>query len=731
MESVKTTAEKAASSRIITRSPESPYFEGLYFHSWEQVAQTLGIADFAAETVVSDLSQGAWKGHWIAHELLQQLELSTVTNVQPLLNEGNYADTVGTLIDNESEGDKNFTLALKNCLQITEALEKQEIRFVLILAPGKGYEWEEENLQLMQLFFNAIKPTHSKIILLCQQDAAVPAGWTVNFRNSVPETQPSTHFFPGIVSSETATRLSLDGRNSIRLRNGLYAPDPMLRKTPKHKETWVSLPHLHAAFQLNFSDNPDRTLIEGEATIRFAEGAYGIALRLLSGLLNKTANVLNRETIRSQMQNIRIALMDFESAAKETDPPAGLPDIYTASLSLSKAWGLVMTNQPLIAETYFEKARTFLKEEEFPRLYLYLLNISALNKLRSGQMEAAFELEKRIEQTLDSQTDRDWHITYVNNINQARLFKKAGDFTVAEQYYHRAFAINYQLKNESDLLYTNFCFAQLEELKGNPERAFIYWLRTCIHWLSNPAPEALAPRVAQAILFKKLSNRKGEVEDISEKLFAALSESCAQIGLLTGSQPESGPVLRFARPETTNAKPALAIGKTGWGMLLSPDATVSVYEGKAYDSLNRSVSDCLKTLLPTVSWTDYRTAITDTLFACELPQNSQELLLLSIRKGVNHLVFENNKFALTENDVIQLPDKIKAFVSPAIRFVSPLENNCMKVHFRRYHAPTELNERETWLLQYIQDHADQTLSSVAGFEELVLLAEKRVIQIYL
>lgn len=729
MESVKTTAK---SKRVIKRSLEKIGFEGIHFQSWNQVRELLDTTDLSEISILSDLSFGAWKGHWVASELQMQLDISVDGAVQPMLNEGNYADIVGRLIDNESEGDRNFLFALESCIQICDAIENKGIDYILIIPPHAGNDWEEENLQLMYLLFHALKESEVTVILLCSPGSVIPENWEISYRNEPApiEMEPVIPPFPGIVDLETLPLLKNQPGDFALLRNNRVVLNPLKRgecweDTPE--AAWRKTSHIAALFELRTRQKPNRELIEQEAMLRFKEGAYGIALKLLNALLLKAENNLEREEIRSQIQNIRIALMDFESAATEQDPPDDLPDSYIASLSLSKAWGLVMINQPELAEKYFEKARKFLKESEFPRLYLYLLNISALNKLRNGDMETAFAFEKRIEQTLAEQEERDWHITYVNYINQARLFKKIGDYKTSEHYYQLAFGINYQLKNESDLLYTNFCFAQLVELEEKNNEALVYWLRTCIHWLSNPLPEMLAPRVAQAILAKRLSNKRGEVEELSAKLYESLSRICSKNDL----EVDESSRLNYTRPGTTSAIPELAAGKPGWGMLLSTADSDRIYDGDQYDQLNALVTGCLQALLPAVQWKNYRTVMTDTLFGSELPQTSSELLLLSLRFGVNKINFDNHFYELKNEDLTNLSFKIKASVSPAIRFVVPCQDGTVWVYFKRYLPPVLLDKEETALLKLVERSGKELTEHRVALKKIEKLAEKRIVQFYL
>jgi hypothetical protein len=737
MESVQTLAKatRIAPAAVITRTPVFPALKALHFAGWEQVRAQLGIADFEAQVVVADLYLGAWKGHWIAYELQKQLRLPENRLVQPLLNDGDYADTVGKLIDNESEGDKNFKLCLHNCQSIKQALLEQDISFVLLIPPQKECAWEDENIAMLKLLQESLIDTTISICLLLPVGTAlnIPQEWTLDYLNLPAETATPTRtlpYLPGIVNQATARQLGADAENSIKITNNFYALSPLARSDKPEESAPASLwnkdSHLAVARQLHSASITDGELIEREALRRFAEGAYGIALRLLAGLLPKVEG-LKREYIRVQIQNIRIALLDFAAAAQEEAPADDLPDLLKASLNQSKAWGLVMSNRPADAEPFFAKAMTFLNKETFPRLYLYLLNITALNQLRLGNIDAAFLLEKEIEATLDKQSVRDWHVTYINNINQARLFKKANNLEEAESYYNRAFAINSQLKNESDLLYTNLCFAQLEELKCNYEKSFIFWLRTCLHWLSNDAPESLAPRVAQAILHKNLSGSTRGVEEISQQLCNELLAAAARIGLEASSATR---VITFARPETTAIIPDLAIGQAGWGVCLATDKVPARYNGPYYNHLSGCLFGCLHSLFPKVRWNDFNTIITDTQVFRELPSSPTELLLVALRLQVSQLVFNNKAFAISNDEREKLIRQVKISISPAINFVL-YEAERMKAFFRRYLPPLVLSKAETEFMQRLQRNPNYTIAEAGEIDLIYQMEQSRLIQLTL
>lgn len=724
------------SVRFITRTADIPTLDAFYFTSWSNAKKVLNVHDFETGVVVSDLSQGAWKGHWIADELLRQLaDGKHAALVQPMLNEGDYADTVAKLIDNESAGDQNFSLSLQHCMAIKAALQDKGVSTVMIIPPPAETDWEEENLQLVRLMCDAFKNTPLKIVLCCYAGCHIPGDWKLNVENnenSVAEMPYTIPFVAGIFSKQAMEQLGVLPTDYITLRNGQAAINPLLKRsqpiTAELVNSVYTEAYLRAACFAKAPELIEREEVEQQALLRFAEGGYGVALRLLSGLLQHTADEYNKAILIAQMQNMRIALLRFAEAAAAPLPQDTLPDVIKASLYQSKAWGLVMSNKPAEAEPYFELARNFLNEQEFPRLYLYLLNISALNKLRIGEVDTAFAFEKRIEQILDQAESRDWHITYINYINQARLYKKIKDYAQSEAYYDKAFAINARLKNESDLLYTNFCYAQLEDLKQNHQHAFLYYFRACIHWLSNPLPESLAPRVAQAILNKGLGTARVDVERISEQLESGLllMAQNANVEIKQYSNPHS---FYFCRSAVLNNPPDVLLGQPGWSICAAAEDVTPVFSGVAYNRLSLLVSNIIRGYFHQFNWDTFNVIATDTQFNDELPANLAEMLLSARRLKVAGLVWDGKLFKLTAKDYSGIEERMFAAISPAINFVTN-DAGGLKVYFRRYEASIVLSKEEANVLNTLQREGTSLISALGSAELVKDMEEKRLIQTY-
>ncbi|MBD3628758.1 hypothetical protein [Cyclobacterium sp.] len=742
-------AEKNKARPIISRSNETTCLKGFHFESWAILQKQLDVACLSGDCVFSDLSLGAWKGHWVVHEICSQLAIERYDYLQPLIgvdSQGEeYASIISRLIDNESTGDQNFIIAYESCKRIISELVKQHIKCVVIISPLPGYSWERENIEFIQLLSEGLKTTSCKVVLLNFGDASFPLGWQVTYDFPRTDQRSPTGSFPipGLIEGQLASKLQelIPPSSLILSRSHVVIAPSERKKETSNRSLFISrlkpiddASHLRVYFEIQELTN-DREIgfLQWEAARRFSEGGYAIALRILEAIRKKIPDKLKLASVVSQIQNIRIALMYFSEAANEAAPQEDLPNEYKASLYQSKAWGLVMTNRAPEAEPFFELAREHLSETDYPRVYLYLLNISALNKLKNGDVDAAFEFEREIENKLAQQKDIDWHILYINSINQARLYKKIKEFELAQTYYLKAFEVNNSLRVESDLLYFNFCFAQLEELKGNNNRAFIFWLRSSLHWLSNEHPEALAPRVAQAILGSGLSSNVVSVASISIQLKNALLSICRKMNLFFEAFEPNG-MITFSRIERAGEHPEMALGTAGLGIMASSKVVRSVYNGPEYISLKGLTHSILCTLLPELK--NYKTVYTDSQFGNELPVSSQELLSSCIRYQVSRIIFGEKKYHFTEKEQFEFLLSSKVRICQAIASVKRGENKLI-VYFKRYRRPLTLTKTEKTILENIHLYSNvRSIYEAFNKDEFLLevlrqMEEKRLITIFL
>nr|WP_314547694.1 hypothetical protein [uncultured Massilia sp.] len=715
-------SEKREPGRIV-RHAGIRTLHAWHWHSLAQLQAVVGWRDPRA-CLFADMTLGAWRGHWLARELAPQLGLPEPGHVQPALlqdasHHAQYADTVGRLIDNESRGDVNIIAALAQARAIAARLRARRVRHVLVAAPLPGHAWGSENLQLLRLLCDAAPDHAFRIGLLLRGDGAAP---------EVPGLDVLVHTHPRAVDAGTqpwcsipglldpalvpAGALDAPGIETIRLAAGQVLLSPNCR--PVHGTPALAPPGLPDSLRVPFAlraAEQDVAFLQREAGLRFAEGAYELAYAILDGIRPQRLSQLQEALVAAQRQNIAIALMDFARAARGPVPDAGLPAEVQASLCQSRAWGLVMSGRPEDAEPLFARACALLDADTHPRLYLYLLNISALNKLRLGQAEDALAIEGEIERRLRALARPDWHLAYINSLNLARIHKKLGGLDQAERCYAHAFRVTHHLRNESDLLYTNLCLAQLDELRGDHASAFVHRLRAALHWLSNPLPEALAPRVAQAVLGRPLANREADVEAISGELAARLRDAARREDIDATPFARPIPLHRIGPSSVADT----CVGAAGWSVMTSTrDYGPAPFDGARYVALNRLAVGLLARLAqlpPGASFDEVRAILTDKRCGIELPATPREMLWSCLAWHVPVLHVGGRRCRVGQQAPAAL---VTAFTVQRSRAIDILDTGAdtWQVRFKRYLPPRTLAHDEQACLARLS--APVGLAQLAG-----------------
>ena len=453
-----------------TRDPGPLAIVGLRGHSIAALraeAHSLGLTD---AWIVADLSLGAWRGHQVAAEFCDQLGIELPKRSRPArapgqdLSEFPYADIVGEFIDTEALGDSATSSALEHAELIRSAIEATQRYTFVVLAPMFGAPWEEENLLFIRFLSQALHPTQSNVIVACtgQQLPEIPRDWRVSWRSAViagdraghtEAPTPLPRLVPGIV---TARMLEMIGDAGAAepletLGNGHFLVPPEFREDPATVDRLLYEQFAERLQSIGWLESygayhgrpvtlePWALYIEGMQ--RFAEGGSGIMLRLLECAIGGARTAVERGIFQSHAQGLRIALQRFAEAAAIDDPPMAMPPRLRGFLLQSKGWGLVMTGAHAAADQYFEQARAVLEPlGDGAREYLYLLNISALARLRLGKPDEAMGFEQAIEEKIALLDRPDRRLEYVNTINIARLHRRAERLDDARDYYRKAFA---------------------------------------------------------------------------------------------------------------------------------------------------------------------------------------------------------------------------------------------------------------------------------------------------
>lgn len=506
----------------------------------------------------------------------------------------------------------------------------------------------------------------------------LPSDWSVEWndteaRSVLPRRCSLLTLVPGTVSAEIALqtadeRIALDGYS---LQHGYVLVPPEARCDPQQIPRLTydriaaatrQLPWLKAYAQVlgnNYYVDPWR--LWAQALQQFKAGSVGTALRLATRASVCARTPAQRGVLYSLVQGMRIASRRFEEAASAPDPQPSIPDTLRSFLFEAKGWGLVMSDRPHEAQDCFRRAiELFGGEIRDRRAHLYLLNISALSRLKMGDVAGALNIEKEIAVSHTNLEQRDWRLEYINSINLARLYCRLGNFEQAVLYYRKAFETTLGTRSEGDCIYTNVCFARLDEERGRPLDSFGYRVRAAMHWVSSEAPEALSWRVAGAITGRKLSITDNLVEVVSAALCSQLIISAKLAGLeqcarrMQDANGEEPPV--FMRPAlgVCHGTVSHAVLGPGWSILTGTTVHPPQIISEAFRRLRLMLLQLIRVLYARARLPVVGTLLIDDCFGREIPTTVFELLESAIRFRVTDVLFGESVFHMTQEVTAQL-----------------------------------------------------------------------------
>ncbi|AFK56781.1 hypothetical protein TMO_c0171 (plasmid) [Tistrella mobilis KA081020-065] len=657
----------------------------------------------AGPLLVADLSLGSWRGHWLARELGRQLGLDLPDDRGPVPGEaagGPPAErVVAALIDRETMGDATVLAAHHAAVAIADAARRQGVGAILIAGPARDHGWMAEDLWLLRLLNRLSELTVAVAVPAdapLSPDELAPAEPPIAADGPVAPTvaQPADPDRPGLGWPEDLADAGTgDSRQMLPAIAGLAGaalilPGARAAAAAGCTEVPANPPLWQRARTEALKPVADRRpeILSAGAAAAFAEGGWRQSLRLIEAALPATADAETRGALEAQAQAMRIAVMDFAGAADRPDPEPGLSAPLRRELATAKAWGLVMTGRPAEADRLFGEARALATPADRDPMWLYLLNISALAKLRTGRIDDAFAFEHQIEARLRSFDPPDWHLSYINAINLARLHRQAGQIPEARACYERAFAITLGLRSESDQLYLAVCQAGLEQAEGRIAEALITTLRAALHWLSMAVPEALAPRVARAMGAVPGPELVARVDDyLLGRLTALLEKIGPPFNHLARDPAEDGPRWRRAEGNTSGCT---AWGGPGWGVLIRPrpmgeDQPGQAEAGRDGGRLGALTARILARLSPAPMAPGDACILVDGGFGTDVPVRLPELIGLALRQGCTRLRFRDRDLVLTAAQAADLLDRCRIGPGPGIDAIDRAADGRLAVRFRR------------------------------------------------
>jgi tetratricopeptide (TPR) repeat protein len=725
----------------------------------DSAALSTKIAELREESfvVVTDLSLGAWQAQHVARELRAQLGLPTRSTLEDagrrheelLVRGSSYADITASAVAAEAAGDAKVSVAAAAAEQIADAVRERGPHTILVVAPRFGLPWEDDDILLLDFLTRLLGPDEVRVFVAVASDArSLPRRFHVRHRARARRTVPSTQtpmtvplepvaatsivaLVPGLVQKKVQASLdaalpgAVVGLLSIGEGFALVAPEHRrpLASVPVHEFDWLAVvsapfPWL-AAFAQCFSSRElvDPRLLSAEASRRWAEGAASVALRMGVRAIDSARTNQERDALQCWVQGVRIAAHRFDELADAPDPPVGSAPATQGFLHEAKGWGLVMSGQAHEAGAHFKRAQELLSPHSGSREFLYLLNISALGQLRSGDAVGALTLEETIAERAALLDPRDWSLEYLNALNLARLRKYLGDVEGAYSDYRRAFDVTLGTRSDSERVYSNVVLGRAAAASGRLEVAFFCALRASLHWLSSRIPEAIGSRTLAAILARPwpLTSRP-TIAEVAGALEAELTDAAVAFGrpAIVAAVHREGraPIPAFVGGELSPLQDEVldlrAVGTEGIGLLVTDRRVRTPQAPDGRLRLGALTRDLLEALCPDAGIEAAGTIVVEENHGREVPTSAAELLDVCIRRGLRRMVFSDRGVGLDDACRSHLERASLVTLGPAVAGIDGGDSG-RRIRFKRVLAPLLLGDGEDRVVSHLSER-----SSIAG-----------------
>ncbi|MFB9240505.1 hypothetical protein IV454_25065 [Massilia antarctica] len=671
---------------------------------------------------VADLSLGTWTKQALATQLLGQLvgqEVSLKSGSEHVA--GSAGDSMSLAIDQEGRGNISVLSAFGTAQQIARLLQKRPAQ-LFIVCPRFGIAWRYADhllIEYLRVLHGALDLT---LVVVGDEPCTWPENWEVSEHGSAPTLPASgrrslVSMLPSAIPPSILKTLSDDDMGAmIPLANGwaLVMPesrrdsaDPAVRFTPDEVASMAhtSMRHFRAYAMLHADKEAvDSRVLCSEGWKHIESGYRELALSYMDMAEAKASSPAEKMAYRTQKQFMHITLSNFKAAANIDDPDPALPPDLLGTLLELKGWGLVMSGSHQAALPYLTKALAMFEPKAMDKTYLFLMNITAFAHLRNGDHEAAFKLEKRIEQLLDDPTLGDARIAFVNSINLARLYRYRGELDESQTYYGRAFSTVEGGRTDTDAVNVNLCLLRVEEARGNTREAMLCWIRAALHWCASECPEALNWRVHPLILNKGgVIDVKGirQAYDLVDSLAAGFLSNLkkfAESGVTSAAveETQAGGCDFFFDEAISSVKVMTRyVGGHGWGVMAATGCGEKRDYGGNYAALTRWLSAWIAGQAGQAAEQCY---VIDRRDGTEMPRNWPEMLNSAAEFKITHLVYDGKHVEITPVQLDALEQKRAVKLNPLVAHIEQ-DDSKMVLHYKRYLPQFALTGEEQLLLR--------------------------------
>ncbi len=686
---------------------------------------------------VADLSMGSWCGQSAAAQLGRQLDMSPGAAQLPpdvdwsqLDPDWRYAEFIARAIDQEAVGDTVVIDAVTAARRVSIELQRSTVSHCLVVLPSEPNGLARHD----RAFLTELKRRLGADVPVVTIDYGTRVAESPSGHAGTAEPLATLALVPGLLDPGMTDAFADDAAVStlIPIRGDLFMVPPELRLAatcagPLDYDRLAAQmrgrPELAAYGQRRGNVYfVDPALLCRQGWAEFERHNEEVAIELVAHAARCARNPVEKSICEAQLCGFAIALRLFDIPVGVATPPTAAPPELRGFLHQCRGWGLVMSGEPAGALAELGLAAAYLATWRHRQEYLYLLNITALATLRSGDPSAALVLEEEIARTLQAAAEPDWHLRYVNEMNLARLHWRHQELGEARAHYSAAFETTRGVGSQCDVLHAEVCNAKLDSLDAGSVNASLSWLRAAVLWASVDLPHAIGSRVAAAII--GTGTLRGPVDP--EQVSSALLEQLRGCGWpVRPSDPAETDLVDFGwlEPDGLEGTPvdlddAVLVADRGWAIVAAPrrpempgNVRATLDDGRAL--LRRTLIDVLSSLRPLPEWDATRMLLVDDRLRRGMAGRTAEAVESALRLGISRLIINGREYRLDRTHAREAERSLRVRMSPAIDGYDSAADGSGRVTFRRYRPPLPLSDREAAVLRVVVASSDVTLGDVA------------------
>ena len=666
---------------------------------------------------VIDLTAGVASGLSCARQLASQLKLTIPDRI---MTSGSAEaitplNSIASWVDSEGRGDivlqKSYHLANQIAAEFANTTNAT---LLLLLGHTNLEEIPSEECFFLWFLFNHPKIQQQTFIQTAgkaQLNAVL--SWLIPRWTKVQDVAYATQsnvgienllitLIPGLIPGELLDRLLKAGHGLtiqfLALNGGDYLINPTqrslakpgaIRTLPEFNQILRAFPKLYASLILCGYSPEDRdiSMLTNIAWAITGQGGISLAQKVVEALLAHCheRSLTEYFAVLMELQKLRISAQHYFPAAQDIVDYQLIPGDGIRDYKITLGWARVLSGDSLGAYEVFSSIDAPSVTELKSPIDLYLCNIYALVLFRAGKTDDALAIELAINRHLTELEEPNYHLSYINNFNLARLYRFLGDLDREQAYFNKVLETTNGLRTESDQIYFNLTQAAIYERRGQPLEALVSTWLACVHWLACEVPEAIGWRTLLTLYSKRQVIQPDLLPDISNKLAETLSARLNSASLVLPEidfqPPNFIKISAFSNP-IKKLNQAKIYCHQQYGVLLGlPQPTQS--------SLNSAEHHCLSALVTAIfqldsqfSLAEVSTLVVDDCYGHEILDSTYGELIASIRWGIND---EQANFHSMLN-------RVSVTFGQGISSVELKNNALVKVTFKRYLSPFDIPE---------------------------------------